>query len=374
MLDEARTWLFPLYSAAITPVWLRLLGARVGTGVEASTVLLIPRFAQINDHAFLADDTLIGCYELSAGWVRVEHVKIGKRAFVGNSGMVSAGRKVPKESLVAVLSAAPRRKAVKAGSSWLGSPPTRLRRTASTVDASRTYAPPLRLRLYRGVLETGRLVPMLLHVLLHLGVAATLLGLARWDPLAAFALGGVVLLAAGVVAALVTAAAKWVLVGRHTAVEHPLWSGFVWRNELADTFTEVIAAPWFASVTQGTVVLNVWLRLLGARIGRGVWCDTYWLPETDLVELRDGSTVNHGCVVQTHLFHDRVLSMDTVTLQAGATLGPNSVILPAATIGRHSTVGPVSLVMRGESVPSQTRWVGNPIGPWDDPSEQEEAS
>ena len=74
----------------------------------------------------LADDTLIGCYELSAGWVRVEHVKIGKRAFVGNSGMVSAGRKVPKESLVAVLSAAPRRKAVKAGSSWLGSPPTRL--------------------------------------------------------------------------------------------------------------------------------------------------------------------------------------------------------------------------------------------------------
>ncbi|MFK5635807.1 Pls/PosA family non-ribosomal peptide synthetase [Ornithinimicrobium sp. LYQ103] len=371
VLDEARTWLFPVYSAAITPIWLRLLGARVGTGVEASTVLLIPRFAQINDHAFLADDTLIGCYELSAGWVRVEPVKIGKRAFVGNSGMVSAGRKVPKESLVAVLSAAPRRKAVTARSSWVGSPPTKLRRTASTVDASRTYDPPLRLQLYRGVLETGRLVPMLLHVLLHLGVVATLLALTRWHPLAAFALGGVVMAAAGVVAALVTAAAKWTLVGRHTSVEHPLWSGFVWRNELADTFTEVLAAPWFASVTQGTVVLNVWLRMLGARIGRGVWCDTYWLPETDLVELRDGSTVNHGCVVQTHLFHDRVLSMDTVTLQAGATLGPNSVILPAATIGRHSTVGPVSLVMRGESVPSQTRWVGNPIGPWDDPPEEE---
>jgi hypothetical protein len=27
-------------------------------------------------------------------------------------------------------------------------------------------------------------------------------------------------------------------------------------------------------------------------------------------------------------------------------------------------VGPVSLVMRGESVPSKTRWIGNPIGPW----------
>jgi non-ribosomal peptide synthetase-like protein len=112
------------------------------------------------------------------------------------------------------------------------------------------------------------------------------------------------------------------------------------------------------------VVLNLWLRSLGARIGRGVWCETYWLPEPDLVDLRDGVTVNPGCVVQTHLFHDRVMSMDQVVLRAGATLGPNSVVLPAATIGRHATVGPVSLVMRGESVPDKTHWIGNPIGPW----------
>jgi non-ribosomal peptide synthetase-like protein len=140
----------------------------------------------------------------------------------------------------------------------------------------------------------------------------------------------------------------------------------VWRNELADTFVEYVAAPWFARAATGTPALNVWLRSLGARIGKGVWCETYWLPEADLVELRDGVTVNAGCVVQTHLFHDRMLSMDTVTLRAGATLGPHSVILPAAVLGRHATVGPVSLVMRGESVPDKTRWIGNPIGPWVD--------
>lgn len=68
--------------------------------------------------------------------------------------------------------------------------------------------------------------------------------------------------------------------------------------------------------------------------------------------------------MQTHLFHDRILSMDRVTIADGGTLGPNSVILPAARIGRHATVGPVSLVMRGESVPDRTRWIGNPVGPW----------
>ena len=32
------------------------------------------------------------------------------------------------------------------------------------------------------------------------------------------------------------------MVGRIGREEHPLWSSFVWRNELADTFTEVLAA------------------------------------------------------------------------------------------------------------------------------------
>jgi carbonic anhydrase/acetyltransferase-like protein (isoleucine patch superfamily) len=40
------------------------------------------------------------------------------------------------------------------------------------------------------------------------------------------------------------------------------------------------------------------------------------------------------------------------------------VILPAATIGADATVGPASLVMRGEAVPVGSRWSGNPIGPW----------
>jgi len=182
----------------------------------------------------------------------------------------------------------------------------------------------------------------------------------------AAATSGAVLMLAGLVAAAAATAAKWLLVGRHRATDRPLWSSFVWRNELADAFVELVAAPWFARPATGTSALNVWLRTLGCTVGRGVWCETYWLPEPDLVELRDGVTVNAGCVVQTHLFHDRVMSMDSVVLRRGSTLGPNSVILPAATIGRNATVGPVSLVMRGELVPDKTRWVGNPIGPWAD--------
>jgi non-ribosomal peptide synthetase-like protein len=132
--------------------------------------------------------------------------------------------------------------------------------------------------------------------------------------------------------------------------EHPLWSSFVWRNELADTFLEVIAASVVRTRALGTPVLNVWLRTLGARIGHGVWCDTYWLPEPDLVDPAGRCHRQPGCVVQTHLFHDRVLSMDPSPSAKGAPSDrTRSSCRPP--IGRHATVGPVSLVMRGEGCP-----------------------
>jgi len=364
VLDEARTWLFPLYSSALTPVWLKALGADIGSDVEASTVLMIPAFVRVGSGAFLADDTLVGGYELGGGWLRVEHVRVGKGAFVGNSGMAAPGRRIPKKALVAVLSAAPQRGTAKAGTSWLGSPPRPLRRVTDDTDTARTYAPPPRLRVGRALVEVCRVVPVWLHVLLVGLAAAALTALLDRGPVWAVLLGGPVLLVAGVVGGVLTVLAKWLLVGRMRPSEHPLWSSFVWRNELADTFVEVVAAPWFARAATGTAVLNLWLRAMGSRIGRGVWCETYWLPEADLIDLRAGATVGRGCVVQTHLFHDRILSMDRVTIADGGTLGPNSVILPAARIGRHATVGPVSLVMRGEAVPDKTRWIGNPVGPW----------
>ncbi|HEX2903161.1 MAG TPA: Pls/PosA family non-ribosomal peptide synthetase [Jatrophihabitans sp.] len=367
LLDSARSLLFPLYSSLFTPVWLRALGARIGRGVEASTVLLLPRMTEVGDGAFLADDTMIASYELGGGWLCIEPAKVGKRAFLGNSGTTAPGHRVPKNGLVAVLSAAPAK--AKKGTSWLGSPPVQLRRSgAATDDELRTFAPPTRLKVARALVELCRLVPTMLTVALATGVLLALQGVIHQGgyPVAGL-LSGVLLSVAGVLAGALTTAAKWLLVGRTRAVEYPLWSSFVWRNEVVDTFVEMVAAPWFARAASGTALLNLWLRSMGARIGRGAWLESYWLPEADLIRLGDGVSVNRGCVLQTHLFHDRILRMDTVELDDGASLGPHGVVLPAARLGPGASVGPVSLVMRGESVPAGSRWIGNPIAPWPAP-------
>ncbi|MEU6509617.1 Pls/PosA family non-ribosomal peptide synthetase [Streptomyces sp. NPDC046942] len=358
LMDRSRETLFPLYAGLVTPVWLRLLGMRIGRGAEVSTVLALPSLTTVGDGAFLADDTLTAPYELGGGWVRIGRAQIGRRAFLGNSGMTAPGRSVPDGGLVGVLSATPKK--AKKGTSYLGLPPVKLPRSATGGDQSRTFDPPARLLWARGLVELCRIVPVLCSAALAVATVAALCALGAWAPL----LSGLVLFAAGAAAAVVSIVAKWALVGRHRAGEHPLWSGFVWRNELADTFVEVLAVPWLAGSVPGTPVMTAWLRGLGARIGRGVWVESYWLPETDLVTLEDAATVNRGCVLQTHLFHDRILRTDTVVLREGATLGPGGIVLPGSTVGARTTLGPASLVMAAESVPDDTRWLGNPIEAW----------
>ena len=216
--------------------------------------------------------------------MRVERVRVGK----GRSSatwMAAPGRKVPKQALVAVLSlpvaGRPRRELV------AGQPAQPLRREAELADPSRTHAPPPACGSPARSWRAHGVVAVWVHVSLVLVVAAALVALAP-GPRVGRRPRRPVLLAAGALAVTVTTVAKWVLVGRLRPSEHPLWSSFVWRNELADTFVEVLAAPWFARAATGTAVLNVWLRSMGARVGRGVWCETYWLPEADLIDLRDG--------------------------------------------------------------------------------------
>lgn len=83
---------------------------------------------------------------------------------------------------------------------------------------------------------------------------------------------GVVMMAAGAVAAGLAVSAEWICVGRIDDGEHPLWSSFIRRNEVADCFVELVTAPWFTRNAVGTPAIVWYLRAMGAKIGHGVWC------------------------------------------------------------------------------------------------------
>jgi len=160
---------------------------------------------------------------------------------------------------------------------------------------------------------------------------------------------------------LCTVLVKWVLMGRYAAGEHPLWSCFVWRDEIVNSCHEQLAGAWLLAHGVGSPLLPSYIRLMGGRVGRNVWFESLNVTEFDLVDLGDGCVVNRGAVVETHLFHDRVFRTGPAKLGARATLGPHSAALPETVLGEGCMVGARSVVLRGERLPAGTRWHGTPV-------------
>lgn len=247
MLD-ARMTIFPIYASLVTPIWLRLLGAKVGRNVECSTVVPIPCLMQVGDGAFLADDVVLSPYELGSGRIRLDISSIGEKTFIGNTGMVESGVHVPDGVLVGVLGTAPEEEDMVSGSTWLGRPPTELPRTVEPAakNSKRTFNPPLRLKLARAFVETWRILPLLIA-----GSLVTLTGLGLlWFTVNlnvgwAILISPGLLIVGGIIACLCATVAKWVLTPSiRPGQQSPLWSHFVWRNELADMYVQSLALTW----------------------------------------------------------------------------------------------------------------------------------
>ncbi len=361
VMAQAHGILFPLYSSIYTRRWLALLGIKVGKRTEVSTAVGLNRLVSFADTSFAADDVVFAGTRARGGRIEITPIEVGSRTFLGNGAILRAGTKLGNDSLVGVLSSPPLESAD--GTSWLGLPALELPRVAERTDPSRTTAPPRRLIVGRGAMELVRiLLPTTLSVVLGALVFVLLESIGTMAGVFWLVVGApFVLLAASLCAVVATICAKWLLMGRYAPGEHPLWSFFVWRDELVNTLQEQLAGAWLLSHALGSPVVPAYLRVMGAKIGKNVWFETLAVTEFDLVSLGDGCAVNRGACIETHLFHDRLLRMGPARLGSDSTLGPNSAVLPDTILGEGCSVGGRSVVLRGERLPSHTRWHGAPV-------------
>ena len=75
------------------------------------------------------------------------------------------------------------------------------------------------------------------------------------------------------------------------------------------------------------------------------------------------SEINALACPQTHLFEDRVMKIDHVSIGKGVYLGPRSAVLYSAKVADHARVGALTLVMKGEYIPAGSSWSGCPAAP-----------
>jgi carbonic anhydrase/acetyltransferase-like protein (isoleucine patch superfamily) len=57
------------------------------------------------------------------------------------------------------------------------------------------------------------------------------------------------------------------------------------------------------------------------------------------------------------------MKIDEVHIGARVNMGPRSTVLYSARVEDAAQLGPMTLVMKGEHIPAQSRWSGNPAAP-----------
>jgi len=363
--------LHPIYATVFVGYLFRALGAKIGKNTEVSTASSVTHpLLEIGDGAFIADAVTLGESDVRGQQLRLEKTIIHDHSFVGNSALIPQGYQLADHMLVGVLSTPPSPAQLAADSSrdWFGSPAIALPRRQGSrfFSPSLTTTPSPRRRLARALVEFIRiLIPETVIICCSIFFIAYTHDLVTekplWEVLLKFPFYYLGFL--GIPAFLFTLVLKWVLNGKYKSMQSPMWTWQVWRSEGTTSTYEALSVPFLLEYLKGTPWLPLLLRLLGTKIGKRVWMNTTDITEFDMVTIGDDTALNDDSGPQTHLFEDRVMKVGPIKIGARSSIGARTIILYDSETGNEVKLSPLSLVMKGENLQSNTDWTGSPVKP-----------
>jgi non-ribosomal peptide synthetase-like protein len=353
-----------LYATVFMRNWYRAMGTTVGRGTEISANFS-GRYdlVTLGENNFIGDEAIFGDEDVRGGWMTLERVQTGDRAFFGNLCVIPKGSVIGDDSLLGVKSRMPESLRIEPGETWFGSPAIPIpNRQRVTLAANWTYRPPWHMRW-------GRIVFEALHTSLPTAVLISLAYITAdiiefpidaghyGTALGVFIVAGVV---TGMIMLLVSVLFKWLLMGIYRPVQKPMWSWWAMRTEATAVLYGGLASKVLLDYVRGTPFMPWLLRLYGTRIGKGVWINCADVTEFDCIRIGDYAVINMWATPQTHLYEDRVMKVGRIDIGKGVTLGTSSVVLYDTSIGDWARLEPLTVVMKGESIPAHTVWSGAP--------------
>ncbi|GGJ96966.1 peptide synthetase [Pilimelia anulata] len=365
LMTRVKQAFLPIYTTLYLPPFLRLFGTKIARRAEISTIWSMqPELTEIGPESFFADGAIIGGKRVHHGVFQVGWNRIGARSFVGNSAILPMGKSMGDNGLLGVQSLPPAgMDTTPDGWEGLGAEAFTLthRVKVDSFDPAVTFQPSKSLYLQRALIDGLRvLIPY------YVGLAALVpylyclwWALSTGGVLRVALVAPVVAMAFAVASMLFVAFLKKTIMGTFKPVIKPLWCTYVWLNEMVNGIYESVFSPAVSSLL-GTPFAAPFFRLMGVKLGKRVYLATTLFSEWDLVEIGDHAALNHGAVVQNHLFEDRVFKSSSMRIEAESTVGNMAIVLYDSVLSRGASLGPLSLLMKGETLPEHTAWHGIP--------------
>lgn len=154
--------------------------------------------------------------------------------------------------------------------------------------------------------------------------------------------------------------AKWVLVGRWKPGKFPIWGLQYYRFWVAKTLIQTAPVVLF----RGGPLYNLYLRLLGARIGPNTVVKCRSVPVcTDMISIGANTILRKESKVLGYRAQSGYIHVGPVTVGRDAFVGVASVLDIDTKLGDGAQLGHASSLQTGQSVPDGERWHGSPAIP-----------
>jgi non-ribosomal peptide synthetase-like protein len=350
--------------------YLRALGYRfarpiVQTGTNFGTELghHSPYLTTVGTGTMVSDGLMIMNADFSSTSFRVSEVRIGAHSYFGNDISFPAGASVGDNVLLGTKVGVPMDGPPRENTGLLGSPCFEIPRSVQRDHAFEHLAQGEEFRRRLSFKNRYNIATMGLFLLTTWFESAvvTVLWLVTEELFLGFEASVAIV---AVVASLVFA------IGYGALIERALLRFESLRPQLCSVYD-----PYFwwherlwklggAAPFPGTPFNNLIWRLLGVRMGRRVFDDGCQIPEKTLVTIGDEATLNAACVIQGHSLEEGVFKSDHIAIGARCTVGASAFVHYGTTMGDGSTLDADSFLMKGEEVPPNARWRGNPAAPY----------
>jgi non-ribosomal peptide synthetase-like protein len=151
--------------------------------------------------------------------------------------------------------------------------------------------------------------------------------------------------------------AKWLLVGRWKPQQIRIWSlGYV-RFWVVKTLVRANPLVLFA----GSPLYSLYLRALGAKVGRGAAIFTPHVPVcTDLLTIGAGTVIRKESFLLCYRAHAGRIQTGAVTIGRDVFIGDKTVLDINTSMGDGAQLGHTSTLHSGQTVPDGERWHGSP--------------
>lgn len=134
-------------------------------------------------------------------------------------------------------------------------------------------------------------------------------------------------------------AAKWLVIGRYKEGTYPMWGSYHTRWWMVQKIVDICGHGLFAQ-TNFTNVL--YLRLMGAKIGRNVSLKGVQTGEWDLIHIDDGAVLENCTIRPFAGERNTTMYLGRIRIGRNACVGLKSIVAPGTSVPDNACIGPNS--------------------------------